>query len=278
MVKDSPGYEKLISVSSLPPLPVSAARLLQLALDPDVEIDDLATVIERDPPLNARLLGIANSAYYAPSPPVLTIREATIRVLGFDMVRNFAVGMSMTGGFSTAACPRFDLDAYWLVALGTADLGGGMARASSGVDIDTPATAHLVGLLHNIGELLLVHLWPEEMGEAYRLAGENGAMTLEEHQRDCVGLDRWQAGAFLCRHWELPSVIGETIAALGQPDHADRLLARLIDATRRWIATVIAGRPGVLQIEGVDATYSDYRASAFCEQVDDLRQLASSLG
>ena len=84
-------YEQLIAVESIPPLPATAATLLAMAADPDVEIEALALVIERDPPLNARLLGIANSAFYAPRQPVMTAKDDIIRVLGLNMVRTMAI-------------------------------------------------------------------------------------------------------------------------------------------------------------------------------------------
>ena len=259
-------------------MPATAARLLVLATDPDVEIEDLASVIEDDPPLNARLIGLANSAFYSPQPPVTDIRAAMIRVLGLDIVRNMALGMALSGGFSSARCPRFDLMAYWLSALGVSDLVSGLVRASSNAALNSPSEGHLVGLLHNIGELLMVHLWPQEMDEVYRLTAENPGMSQEEHEQGMLGLDHWQAGAFLCRHWELPAVVAESIEALGRDTPSDEQpLAALLGASRRWMLAMIAGCNHVLQVDGVDEAYSEYRAANFRDRIDELRALARAM-
>ena len=277
--KQSPLYSDLIAVDAIPPLPATAAKLLAMTADSDVEIDDLVAVIEPDPPLNARLIGIANSAFYGSRAPVMGLREAIIRVLGLNMVRNIALGMALTGGFSAAACPRFHVHGYWACALGTADLCSGLARAAALPGVPDPDTAYLVGLLHNLGELLLVHLRPGEMDEVYRRAAAEPEQPLEQIEMELIGLDHWAAGAFLARHWELPTIVGDTIAHLGDPDPGNQPpLVGLVVAARHWLQAVMAGVFETLHVEGVDPTYCEYRSSAFLERLDELKGLARSIG
>jgi HD-like signal output (HDOD) protein len=275
-----PLYTDLIEVDSIPPLPATAATLLMMVADPDVEIEALALVIERDPPLSARLLGIANSAFYAPPTPVMTIKDAIVRVLGLHMVRNMAFGMALAGGLSTASCPRFDLTHYWVMALGTADLASGMARAASLPDSPDPDAAYMVGLLHNLGELLLVHLRPAEMDEALMRLVEDPDSDLVEHERAIIGMDHWAAGAFLARHWQLPPIIGASIERFdddSEPRDGKQMI-HLVRAARCWLAGVVAGRPGTLQATGVDMAYCEHRATDFLDRYDALRVLARSMG
>lgn len=279
MDRDTPLYRKLIAVDALPPMPATATKLLMMAMDPDVDIDDLAVVIERDPPLASRLIGVSNSAFYAPRQPITSVREAIIRVLGLNMVRNMAFGMALTGGLSTAACPRFDLTTYWVTALGTADLAAALARAANIEGMADPDTSYLAGLLHNIGELLLAHLFPQKMAEALELLETSPGSTLVEQTRTVIGIDQWEAGAFLMRHWQLPPIISSTIKDLADPAAAprNRPLVGLIDATRRWIHGMLTGHDNSLQIGGVDESYCQYRATTFGERFDDLQQLAKSM-
>ena len=269
----------MVAVEALPPMPATASELLLMATDPDVNITDLSAVIERDPSLASRMISIANSAFYAPRQPVSSIKEAIIRVLGLNMVRNIAVGMSLTGGFSTARCPGFDVTAYWVTALGTADLASGMARAANIDGMPDPDTAYLVGLLHNIGELLLVHVFPHEMNLAFRLFADAPGSRLADHENAVLGINHWEAGAFLMRHWELPPIVATTIEALDKPAQAPRTrpLVPLLDATRSWLQAMLMGRIDTLRLAGVDESYCDYRTTTFSERFDDLRSLARSL-
>ena len=276
---DEPLYKDLIAVESIPPLPATAATRLTMIADPDVEIEALALVIERDPPLSARLLGVANSAFYAPPQPVMTIKDAIVRVLGLHMVRNMALGMALAGGLSTAACPRFDLTGYRVMAQGTADLASGMARATTFPEPPDPDAAYMVGLLHNLGELLLVHLYPAEMDEALRRLGETPDSSLIAHERAVLGIDHWVAGAFLARHWQLPPIIAASIERFGDDATAlgGRQMIHLVRAARSWLAGMLAGRIDPLMVDGVDVAYCERRSAAFPDQHDALRVLARSI-
>lgn len=270
-------HADLIQVESIPPLPATAATLLAMAADPDVEIEGLVGVIERDPPLTARLLGTANSAFYAPRQPVTTIKSAIVNVLGLNMVKNIAFGMAVTGGLSTAGCPRFDITRYWVMALGTADLASGLARGASEPSALDPDRIYLSGLLHNIGELLLVHLWPAEANEALGRAEADPESRLIEHQRALMGIDRWLAGAFLARHWQLPGFVAESIARMGLADADADPATRLLCASRHWVASVVSGQPDTFRIAGVDASYCEYRSTSFLDRFDALDTLARSM-
>ncbi|MGB5637476.1 MAG: HDOD domain-containing protein [Sedimenticolaceae bacterium] len=276
---EQPLYQELIAVESIPPMPATAATLLTMAADPDVEIEALALVIERDPPLSARLLGLANSAFYAPRQPVMTVKEAIVRVLGLNMVRNLAFGMALAGAMSTAGCPRFDLTSYWVMALGTADLARGMALAATTDDAPDPDVSYMVGLLHNLGELLLVHLRPREMDEALRRQGDDPGTSLVEHERAIIGLDHWVAGAFLARHWQLPPIVGASIERFDdvQEPGGGRQTIHLVRAARLWLAEVVAGRPDTLRVAGVDEVCCDRHSTAFLARYEALRVVARSM-
>ena len=268
------------SLDSIPPLPATAAKLLQIASDPDVEIDALAAVIERDPPLAARMLGVANSAFYAPRRPVLNIKQAIVGVLGLNMVRNMAVGMAVSGRLDTRSCPGFDLERYWVLALGTADLAGGLARASTTAEAPDPDAAYLTALLHNIGELVLAYLWPERTDAALTRAAADPELPPWAHEREVVGIDRWTAGARLARHWGLPSLLAECIEAYpgaGEPAGQSGATLRLVRAARIWLEGVMAGRDDILRVAGVDDTYCEYRSTGFVERYEALRTLARSM-
>ena len=271
-------YEDLISVDSLPPMSATASRLLAMATDPDVEIEDLAATIEQDPPLTAKVLGIANSAYYAPRRAVLTVKDAIIQVLGLRMVSNLAFGIALNGPMNTAGCERFDLTRYWVIALGTADLAGGLARAASVVDAPDPDAAYLAGLLHNLGELLLVHLRPHEMNQILGELAERPGQDPVELEQAAFGIDRWGAGALLARHWELPAVVGDSIEQLATAHNTDPSpMVYLLAAARRWIEGVAAGRTDPLNLIGVDEAYCEYRSASFIDGYDALKTLAASL-
>ena len=272
-------YEHLISTEAIPPLPASAARLLTLATDPDVDIDRLVEVIEQDPPLVAKVLGIANSAFYSPRTPVLTVKEAIVRVLGLRMVANLSFGLAIGGGLDTSACPSFDLTRYWVLALGTADMAAGLARATTLTPKPDDAATYLVGLLHNVGELLLVHLRPGDMDRLLREDASQPGARVVELERQWFGTDHWAAGALLMRHWQLPAVVADTIEHFDNAaDLADcSTMLHLVRAARAWIEGAVTGRSDDLHVSGVDDSYCEYRTTSFLENYVALKAPAASL-
>lgn len=272
-------YERLISVEMLPPMSATASRLLAMATDPDVDLDLLATSISQDPPLTAKVLSVANSAYYAPPQPVLTVKQAIVQVLGLRMVGNLAFGIALNGAMSNAECPNFDPTRYWIVALGTAELASGLARATTVTERPDPDAAYLVGLLHNLGELLLVHLWPREMNELLAQFAERSECDVAELERQLLGIDRWAAGAMLARHWQLPDVVADSIEqlALVKSDPPDAPLMHLLGAARCWIEGVASGRSDALSVVGVDEAYCEYRSATLRDHYDALKSLAAAL-
>jgi HD-like signal output (HDOD) protein len=272
-------YEELISVDSLPPMSATASRLLAMASDPDVEIEALAATIAQDPPLTAKVLGIANSAYYAPRRPVLTVKDAIIRVLGLRMVRNLSLGLALSGPIDSVNCERFDPTRYWILALGTADLAGGLARAATVVDGPDPDAVYLVGLLHNLGELLLVHLRPYEMNQILGELAERPEQDPVEIERAAFGIDRWGAGALLARHWELPAVVGDSIEQMATANSSSDMspMVYLLSAARCWIEGVVAGGSDPLTVVGVDEAYCENRSASFVEGFAALKTIATSL-
>lgn len=250
-----------------------------MAIDQDVEIEALATVIEQDPALTAKVLGVANSAYYAPRQPIVTIKQAIIQVLGLRMVGNLAIGITLNGVMSNAGCERFDMARYWVTALGTAELCSGLMRAATLDDKPDPDVAYLVGLLHNLGELLLVHLRPTQMNEVLRRLEERPELDVVEIEHEVLGIDRWGAGAFLARHWELPPIVADSIEHFGLTRGTDRSspMTYLLGAARHWIDGVIHGRSDALHVIGVDEAYCEYRASSFVEGFESLQALAGKM-
>ena len=91
-----------MDLEHLPPLTPVATRLLAVTSDPDLAINELAAIIEQDPPLTARILGLANSAFFGQVNPIFKVEHAIIRVLGLNMVRSLALSIALTGG--TVAC------------------------------------------------------------------------------------------------------------------------------------------------------------------------------
>lgn len=132
-----------------------ALRVLWMADDPMTGLGDLSRVVETDPVLVARLLHLANSAYYSPRTPIGTVDRA-ITLLGFATVRTIATVVACGLG-SAAAVPN----GFWQHASAAANAAQLIAWRFG---IPT-GDAFTVGLLHDLGRGLLHVADPAQSAE-----------------------------------------------------------------------------------------------------------------
>ena len=203
--------DELLALEQIPPLSTTATELLRAVADPDLDAHRLTLILEQDPALTGRIVGLANSAFFGQNRSVLSLEDAIIRVLGFNMVRSLALSMALAGSFDTSRCPIYDLRHYWLMALGSAALARDLAQAVGQPGMVHPDAAYLCGLLHNLGELALVQLRPDLMCEAVHAHRADPDSDLILLERDYLGIDSWQAGEALAFHWHLPKAVQQVM-------------------------------------------------------------------
>ena len=229
-------WGRLQGLLHLPPLPGIAARLIQEVARPDIEIRELAALIEQDPGLAARIVGIANSAYFARQRPVCSVQAAIAQVLGLNLVRGIAIGITLNGPFDLAACPDFDSERWWYQAFQTAGL---CATLAPELDLDDTLKdcMFLAGLLHNLGQLVLVHAFPARMSDIFREHRENPALALDRLETDRLAMDEHEAGAYIAHVWHLPDCIAEVMRHWKHPANAREY--RLMVATVHFCARLV---------------------------------------
>jgi len=196
-------------------LPQTAVRCLETinAADPAVVAHLLCKVVASDPPLTARLLGVANSAFFALPRPVFELRIAVMNVLGLDLARNLALSMAMNDCFDVRRCQALDLRRYWTTALLTAHLAAERSSLPPGYEPPTGAP-ELCGLLCSLGLLALAHVAPLPVNEALRRS--TGGQSLSAALHDVVGVDHRHALELIVGRWKLPPLIAE-VCGTGHP-------------------------------------------------------------
>ena len=87
--------KRLEETIEIPPLADTAQKIIKLRVDPNASIDDITGVVETDPALAAQVVSWAASPYYASPGKIRSVEDAIVRVLGFDLVINLALGLAL---------------------------------------------------------------------------------------------------------------------------------------------------------------------------------------
>ena len=182
----------------LPPMPEAALRVQRLVDSPDCSINDLAGELERDPALATRVVGIANSPFYAGLESVESVRDAVVRI-GLAETRNIVLAITLRAKLFRVPGFADEVQALWEHSIYTAATAQ-LLVAESGSD---PEPAFLVGLVHDVGRIVLFSL----AGEIHRRT--RGAVQLHADNLQNVG-DILHAGlgALVSSSWKLsPSLV-----------------------------------------------------------------------
>ncbi len=198
----------LSEIVSLPSLPRTVSRGLQVLKDEESTLADVAELLATDPALAMKLLRLANSAYFGIKQEVRSVEHA-VPLLGRRVVRNLVI--------SATVFDRFAKNTYSFMRYSVAT-GMGMeilARISPNASLEADE-AFVYGILHNVGMLVLAEYLPNDNEQA-RVVSAGREIPLVEAERQVIGADHALIGARLCTHWHLPSQFSEAIAGYRQP-------------------------------------------------------------
>jgi len=208
--------ELVAKVDEIPVFPQTVLRIIKLIEDPNTGAKDVEREIIKDQGLTAKILKLANSAYYGLSRNVKTVSEATV-LLGFQAVKSMVLATSV-GKVFDKELPGYALgkEALWRQSQVCAITTRVVAKKARFPKADQAYTA---GLLRDIGKVILDHY----MAEQYELIVEqvySSKKSFLEVEQDILGFDHGQVGARIAEKWHLPEDLVEAIALHHTPEKA----------------------------------------------------------
>ena len=194
---------------ALPTVPKIVHELIESFNNEDISIEAIARKIAADPVLSARLLRLANSAYYHVSRSIGTVDDA-VAMLGFVTVRTLVISSGLTQGFKNM--PGLDLAKFWRYSLHTAAVSRWLSKLVGG----NGDLAFTVGLMHGIGQLVMHAGMPEQMLAVDKQASPLDCRRLDMEQQS-FGYNFATVGAELSRQWRFPLSFAEAISQFPDP-------------------------------------------------------------
>ena len=194
------------NLDALPAMPVIAQKLLALKLDTDEGEQTLLVLIEQDPQISAKLLGLANSPMVGVRRQILTVKDA-VMLLGIKRVQSVATGIAIMSLMTKPPASKLNMQDLWLHCFVIAFAMTGLARVMPQKLQPQSDQIFLAGMLHDIGYLALAFLDPKQSDLLHtRLAAEANRPS-REIELEVLNMCHGELGAELARHWNLPEEI-----------------------------------------------------------------------
>jgi len=243
----------IANIDHLPTPPVVFSQINRVLTNPNASVYDVAKIIAEDAGMSARVLRMANSAYYSLTQPVASVRQAVV-ILGLEAVRSLVLSAAVLEAFTGyQENPEFQ-DMFWRHSLATASaarvlFGGKLTdRVARGGE-----EGFCAGLLHDIGKLVMICYMPRLQAgttghRLYRVVDDRWV------EDDVIGATHAAIGGYLAERWKLPEVLRVAIThhhdlAVKQPEHGHLTkVIHLADYLAHWTADLVPAREKALPI------------------------------
>ncbi|MCK4303335.1 MAG: HDOD domain-containing protein [Candidatus Eisenbacteria sp.] len=223
-------------LESLPSMPALYAELQTQSESASVSLETLSRVISQDLAMSAKVLQLANSAFFG-SPRRVSSPADAVAHLGLETVKALVLSVQVFSQLDDNARKTFSLDHLWKHSLAVASASRQIA-ISEEMDQEVVDHAFLAGLLHDVGKLALAVILPEEYGSTLQHALTQGIET-HKAETDRLGATHAEVGAYLLGLWGYADPIIQAVAYHHRPAAA---VSEGFDAlTAAHVANALAG-------------------------------------
>lgn len=198
----------LSRMHSIPSVPPVYVELMNCVKSNEASIEKVSAIIQKDMGMSAKVLQLANSALGAAG-HVTSTADAVV-YLGLDAIRTLLLTLHAFSEFQPRAGSNFCMQSLWRHSLATGALAERIIQTLP-ADSGAHGCMRMIGLLHDVGRLVLAANLPETFDRAYRLAEEK-QVTHWEAEKEVFGATHAEVGAYLIGLWGLTEQIVEAVA------------------------------------------------------------------
>ncbi|MFH1852275.1 MAG: HDOD domain-containing protein [Candidatus Neomarinimicrobiota bacterium] len=216
MTPPSPEFyrDQVLSLTRLPTLPAIAAEILKITRDDRMSVRQILPIMEKDPPLALRVMKTANSAYYAVREKVESLGRAVV-VIGMQELSYIALSFSVLKILNPdGEAGPINWTKFWEHSVAC----GHVARVlNKRWRIVNTSSLYAMGLMHDIGKLILFRLDPKLFVQAFALV-KSRQLTSIDAERETFGITHQDVGGWIAEKWELPDSLRLAMASHHTPE------------------------------------------------------------
>ncbi len=218
---------KMVNKSDISSIKEITIQLITVVNDPKTGAKDLKNIIEKDPPLSARLLRVANSAYYGFRRRISNVQEAIVGI-GFNAVKELALNQKV--------CELFQKDYYFEGYSRSALWEHSVAVALCNKSIymkefrELGENIYTAGLLHNIGIIIEDQFLQNNFIDAL-MQSKNDKCNLLYAEKNIFGFDHTDIGRAIADNWDFPDKLAIAIGNHHDPESVDKKFKKFVLTT-----------------------------------------------
>lgn len=214
---------KLKEITTLPTLLSNYHEIKMVVTNVDATVNDIARVVEKDPSFASTVLKVSNSAFYSFPTKIDSIRKA-ISLMGYREIVNIALTIDIINNFGLAK--EMDIEKFWHHSVLVASLSKEIAKESTKVNSDT---AYSVGLLHDIGVLVLIKFFPAVFKKLMsKVTPEKSIFDVEMQE---LGFTHIDITVEVMKIWNFLDIFYVPLANLWEPDQNELVAMRKLSLT-----------------------------------------------
>lgn len=212
-------HQALDRLHTLPAIPKVAREILALKIITDEGEEALLKLIEKDPPISAKIVGLANSPLFGASKKILSVHDASA-LLGIRRIKMTALSFAMMSSLARHPAGLLNVQELWQHCLAVTMAMSTIARHMPKALRPDDEELFLAGLLHDIGFLVLDHVDPALSDKFHAYLPSASGRPIEEIEAEMLEMSHCELGAELGRHWGLQEPIVAVLQYHHQPDKA----------------------------------------------------------
>ena len=224
-------------------LPDICVRIRSMLDDDNASLDEIGDLIALDPSLSSKLLKLANSSLFRFESQIDTLSKA-ISVIGGEALYNLVMAETASSAFEHFSSDVIDLNRFWLQSVYAGLVAKHLAKIAK---VRGSERFFVLGLLHNIGELLVAVQAPQLAIESSKF---DEKISPWKRQQQVLGFDYASCSAELMQFWRLPSQLYIPVMHIHDENKAlkDKETAIIYCAVRASIAMATKGLYSVSQL------------------------------
>ena len=220
--------QKLVANSQLASFPDIYFRIDKALRDPKSSVSHLADIISADTSLSAKLLRLANSAFYGLPSKTDSVTRA-ITLIGTKEISTLAMGVLAIRYFKDIPQNLINMKGFWTHSVACGLFASILAQRKIGFSEER---FFIAGLLHDIGRLIMAMGLPQNMAYAVSQSRKR-SVPLNEVEAEILGFDHTKVAALLMQKWEFPVTLENIVRfhhdPVGSPNPLESSIIHVAD-------------------------------------------------